>query len=187
MTGGELECDRDHDIDEPFELGYQPVYAHSNGKPGFVLVYSYDRDQIDKLKLHSLVNIERSKKRGDTVAVGAASLTKSYTSSREDLMRPADLTESLLRIWKMPELVGWYRLTHGKVDPNIGELKKRVPKLKPLKSDGKPFDTMHEKAAEKYATDQAGDSSDVFDAVVNKAKNREEEHRRNGHLNGKPK
>lgn len=117
MTDGELVCDRDHDLDEPRTLGYQPLYAASNGRPCFVIVYDYAREQIDKLRLHFLVQVSREKGKSETVAIVHHKLTAPlYHSTRADLMRPADLTESLLRIWKIPELVAWYRCTQGKGD-----------------------------------------------------------------------
>lgn len=183
MTGGELECDKDHDIDEPRTIGYQPLFQCDNGRPGFVIVYDYARDQIDALKHRFEVMVSRGKGKSDTVAIVYERLTAPlYHSSRADLMRPADLTESLLRIWKMPELTCWYRQTHGLSDNAVSPEKKPVPKLKPLKSNGQLFDKMHQAAAEKYDATEQGNMDGSYAAVLRQAKSKKEKHRKNGHI-----
>lgn len=183
ITDGELPCEKNHDIDEPVEIGYQPLWQKDNGRPGFVIVYEYARESIDKLQLHCQVTVSRAKGKSDTVSIAYSGLNlPKYRSTREDFMRPVDLTESLLRIWKIPELVAWVRWKQGNgVKPEMRPAK-NVPKLKPLKSDGKEFSPVTAKAAEKAEAANAGNVGDSYADVLKKAKEREERHRKNGHL-----
>ena len=114
ITNGELHCDRNHDIDEPVEIGYQPLWQKDTGRPCLVIVYEFAREQIDKLQLHHLVCVARGKGKADTVSINYKGLNSPrYQSTRADFMRPVDLTETLLRIWKIPELVAWVRSKNG--------------------------------------------------------------------------
>lgn len=170
MTNGELFCTLDHVLDEPRTIGYQPVYARDNGRPGFVIVYDYAREQIDGLKLHHQVTITRGKGKSDTVSIVYTHLNLPlYQSSREDLMRPADLTESLLRIWKIPELVEWYRRTHGLSDTPVSPPTPKVvpPETTPYKAppDKIPF--------------PAGELADLMEQTAKRALDRAEQSKRN--------
>lgn len=183
ITNGELKCARNHDIDEPIEIGYQPLWQKDTGKPGFVIVYEFARDQIDKLRLHHLVCVSRGKGPADTVAINYKGINAPlYKSTREDFMRPVDLTESLLRIWKLPELVAWVRMKNGQPAPDAISEQKKVPKLKPLKSDGKAFDAMHEQAALKYGEQGVEDAAVGYGKILKQAQEAEAKHRKTGHL-----
>ena len=112
ITHGELKCSKCHPLDPKEDLGYIPVYAASNGKPGFVIVKDYARDIVDALALHQLVLISRGSEQGSGLSVvGSTDGSRPYHSTRADFMRPIDLTESLLRVFKMPELTEWYYRT----------------------------------------------------------------------------
>jgi hypothetical protein len=183
MTDGELACEYNHDVDEPITIGYQPLWQKDNGRPGFVIVYDHLREQIDKLRLHHLVLVARGKGKSDTVAINYKGVNSPmYHSTRADFMRPAELTESLLRIWKMPELVHWYRCTHGQSDNAVSLPPKPVPKLKPLKSDGKAFGPMTAAGAEKYAEGTPPPVAGATDAVLKRLQEQEARHRKNGHI-----
>lgn len=115
LTGGELTCDVCSPFEVPQTLGYQPLYHGKDGRPCMVVVHDYARDHIDALKLHHPVMVERGEGPTDTVAlVPMLGAGRKYTSTLAERMQPADLTETLLRMWKMPALTEWYRITHGR-------------------------------------------------------------------------
>lgn len=117
MTGGELACEICSPFEVPTVIGFQPLYAGADGRPCQVIVHDYARDHIDALKLHHPVTVERGSGPTDTVSL-LPLLGKGvkYTSSLSERMKPADLTETLLRMWRMPDLTEWYRRTHGLSD-----------------------------------------------------------------------
>jgi hypothetical protein len=114
MTGGMLACARNHDIDAPQVIGYQPLRRQLDGRPVMVIVYELQREHVDKLPLHSLVVVGRGTEPTDTVYVRSqAGRVNWYTSTIAANMQPIDVTETLLKIWAMPELTEWYRHSHG--------------------------------------------------------------------------
>lgn len=117
MTGGELTCDVCSPFNVPECIGYQPLYRESDGRPCQVVVHEYTREQIDALKLHQAVWVSRGEGATDAVSIGPMlSGGTRYTSRLPERLRPADLTETLLRMWGIPDLVEWYRHTHGASD-----------------------------------------------------------------------
>lgn len=173
VTGGELTCTHDHNIDEPFERGYMPLVRKDDYKPVFVIVYPQLRDKIDELKWKTLVTVQRGKGATDTVTLlPALGKYAPFTSTLADLNRPCDLTESLLRIWKKPALTEWYRLTHGAIDTAVS-LPATPPTTPPpvkkvrMKSDGTPFTPAMQAAADKYEAPEADATAKLkYDLVL---------------------
>lgn len=183
ITNGELHCDRNHDIDEPVEIGYQPLWAASNGKPCMVIVYEYARPQIDALKLHRLVTVSRGKMKGETVAINYKGLNSPlYQTTRTDFMRPVDLTETLLRIWKIPELVAWVRSKQGHNPPPT------TPPAKPWKEEKPASETDLRTMVARKLIEQAGGeqpkelAAGAVDESLRRLAQREAKHRKTGHL-----
>lgn len=114
MTREELTCELCSPFEVPQEVGYQPLYRECDGKPVMVIVYGYSRELVDALKFHQHVTVWRPEGATDSVSLlPALGNAPKYKTTLRERMAPADLTETLLRLWKIPELVDWYRRTHG--------------------------------------------------------------------------
>lgn len=109
ITNGELNCDKCSPLEVPAPTGYQPLYRESDGRPCFVVVHDYSQDQVAGLKLHQRVCIGRNEGSTDAVWIMPALKPEPrYQSRLPERMRPADITDSLLVLWAMPELLTWY-------------------------------------------------------------------------------
>lgn len=168
ISGGELECPR---CVEPVETqGYVPLYRETDTKPVMVIVKEYAREIIDRLCLHQWVVVGRGLESSDGVYVvrSPAATQPKFETTLAYKKVSADLTETLLRVWRSAELIEWYRQTHG--GPAIVvPPKEEKPKEKPKRSDGKPFSPMTEAAANRH-TPPAGDSG--LDDVMERLKQR---------------
>jgi len=98
-------CDANVEIKE---LGYVPLYRQ-DGKPMFVVVQSYIFETLDVLKLHTHVEWGREKAKGEGIWVRKSELNRPWHSTIPAKMRPADLTEALCKVWRMPELLAYAR------------------------------------------------------------------------------
>lgn len=164
------------------ETGYQPLYREVDAKPVMVIVHGYAREVVDAIGLHKRVLVGRGSDITDGVyVIPALQPLPRYHSTLPERMVPADLTETLLRVWRMPQLVDWYQQTQGRpATPASAGVK---PKTAPLKSDGQPFSDWTKKAAEKAAQDNAaGGDGEVFDVLKERMLNkvREKEPSTNG-------
>lgn len=166
ISGGALDCPRCTPLDPIDEIGYQPLYREIDARPVMVIVHEHSREQVDSLALHNRVLVGREEEASAAVWIThALKRTPLYTSSLPYLMRPADLTETLLRVWNLPVLTEWYRKNVPQTAPAP------TVKVKPKKSDGKPFGPMTEKAAEKYsARDTDGQVQEEYDVIRERLK-----------------
>lgn len=178
VTNGALSCPLCNPLKPTEQIGYLPVYRKIDGKPGFVVLHEPQREVVDALPLHRLIVIGRESDQSDGIYVrptlqpGAKLVT-----SLAWKMRPVDLTESLLRVWKISELVAWHR-QQPKSDNPVS-----LPPGIALKPSGEPFDAMHQGAAKRFAEPEVvGPSSETFDALRKSIIEKVES--RNGKRNG---
>ncbi|PZU56194.1 MAG: hypothetical protein DI547_17110 [Sphingobium sp.] len=163
MTNGALKCPRCEVGEHAEEVGYLPLYRMLDGKPVMVIVHEASREQIDGLKLHAPVQVGRGAERSDPVWVQPMLVAPRYTSSIADRLKPAKLTPSLLKIWKVPGLMEWL-LKRGAAPAIAAPDETAAP---PVKSDGKPFDGFHAAAARRYAAPASAGSA--VDDVLGRA------------------
>lgn len=120
VTNGALTCEKCSPFEVPEEVGFQPLYREDTGKPVVVVVHEYSRDQVDALRFHQRVVVGREKLIGSPLWIHKALHHEPrYTSSLPHRMRPADPTESLVRLWGMPELVEWFYKQRGPSDTAV--------------------------------------------------------------------
>lgn len=109
ITQGVLSCPFCAQLLETKEVGYQPLYRESDGKPVIVIVHDYSREIIDRLNFHERVLIGRGVGITDAVYIVPSSVqTPRYKSTLPERNKPADATESLLRMWKISQLTEFY-------------------------------------------------------------------------------
>lgn len=114
MTDGELTCERCEQGHGVEVIGYVPLWRELDGKPVMVIVHDYTREAVDCLRLHQRVLIGRGEDGSDGVyVIPAIKPEPRFQTTIADKMKPADLTETLLRVWRLPDLVAWYEQTHG--------------------------------------------------------------------------
>lgn len=153
MTGGELACERCEQGYDSEVCAYVPLWRESDGRPVMVIVHEYTREVVDQLRVHARVLIGRNEEKSDGVyIIHAPNPLPVFHTTLQEKMRPADLTETLLRVWGVADLVTWYRRTHGAV---------KAPE--PKKSDGKPFSPMMKAAARKAS--QGNVTEDLDDLI----------------------
>lgn len=120
MTKGEVACRCAGTGEGCEEIGYQPLYREVDAKPVMVIVHDYTREIVDALKLHQRVLVGRGSEQSDGVYLTAALRAEPrYQSTLASRLQPADLTGTLLKLWRIPELVVWYNQTHGAGDDPI--------------------------------------------------------------------
>ena len=169
MTDGEIHCERCAAGHQCEVIGYQPLYREVDCKPVMVIVHEYGREAIDALKLHQRVTVGRGAEQSDGVYVTPALKSEPrYTSTLPERMRPADLAETLLRVWRIPELAEWYRQTHGTPDaPLLAPPKKALP----LFDHGDPPPEIPG-VKKMVSPEPVGESAELFDAVKDRIKNK---------------
>jgi len=157
ITRGELTCKKCHPLDPKEDLGYVPVWREREGAPGFVVVKEYSRDIVDKINVHDRIVISRGFQKSDALSVVPSVDGRKYHSSRADFMQPVDLTASLLRVFKMPELTDWYYRTQLGREPPV-----TLPEGTAVTDDGVPYSDMVQGAAKRYG---ASVVTDLIDGI----------------------
>jgi hypothetical protein len=128
VTQGEMTCPYCARMLPTYVAGYVPLYRAMDSKPCHVRVYDDARADLDQLRLHTRVMVGRGPLPGDCVYVMKYSVQEPlFKTADPDKLTAVNLTESLLRMWSIPELIGWYNLTEQRAVP--------APKDKPAVSD----------------------------------------------------
>jgi len=182
ITNGELPCEFCSPTSIAEMLGYQPLYRGIDAKPVFVVVHEYVREDVDKLHNLTRVIVGRGEGQTDGVyVVPALTQEPRYHSTLPDRLRPADLTETLLRVWAMPLLTEWYYRTHQPTNGAAAPVASPIKKKTQMKSDGKPFSPLTQAAAQKYSSpDVEPEAARTFDDALEKMKKRKEKLEANG-------
>ena len=181
LTDKELICEHCHHLKELRETGYQPLYRQSDGRPVLVVVHEDVRDQIDKLKFHSRVQVARE--REASAGLYLTTLLEQeprYQSTLAERHASPDLTSSLLALWGIAALKDWYARGKGRSDTAVS-LSEGVA----MRDDGQPYSPGMQAAAKRYGAPVVtdGPSADAFDAVKQRLMNTAAQHEQN--KNGK--
>jgi len=180
LTDGELVCERCASTTPPEDIGYQPLFREVDGRPCFVVVHDYSREKIDQLRFHSRVIVGRGAEQSDGVyVIPALNARPLYETSREEFRREADLTETLLRVWGLPELIEWYHRTQ-RVPASSP-----VPPVAPAKKSAKPVDPMYVAAHERWTPDTVPESTSGEEAIQAAADRAALRAAQSPHANGK--
>lgn len=129
VTGGAVPCPFCARLMERMVCGYVPLWRAVDGWPVHVRVYDDARAELDALKLHTRVMVGRGPMPGDTVYVMKYSeQTPVFKSADPEKFKPQSLTVSLLKLWGIPELVGWFKDKTGQdLPPNKNQPKEVKP------------------------------------------------------------
>jgi hypothetical protein len=90
-------------------IGYVPVYRESDGAPCCVIVHDSAADLLTGLSYPDYVLVSRDHGEADSVCVQRALTRKPFRSALPARQHAADVTDTLLRMWRINELTEWYR------------------------------------------------------------------------------
>lgn len=146
MTGGVLPCPRCAQIEPPQQIGYQPLYRGTDGKPVLVIVYEDEQQYTDSFGLHQMVVVGREQEQSDPTFIRASTQSTRYQSTLAQRMVSADCTESLLAMWAIPEWTLWCRSSAPRTNREAP-----TPVVEtPLKSDGTEYSQHMQAAARRW-------------------------------------
>jgi hypothetical protein len=161
MTDGELHCDMCSPLNPVEEAGYVPLYREIDAKPVCVIVHEYQRETVDRIRKHQMVLVGRGEQQSDPVWVREhPKQGQRYTSSLAERMADADMTVTLLAMWKLPALTDWYYRTHGKSDKPVS-----LPPGKAVRDDGHEYTPMLQGAAKRWAAPVIKEPTAVGDVI----------------------
>ena len=182
MTGGELLCPRCGQITPPQVVGYLPLYRASDSRPVMVIVYECIREKVDVLPHHRRVIVKRQAQQTDSVfVVPTMERTPAFHTTMHCRQRPVDITDTLLRLWQIPELVTWYAETHGKSVNAVSLPAVAKPAEEPTQSNGKPFSPFYRNAAVRAEASVTDDVNSAMQRTLRRVKAKEAKESANGH------
>lgn len=110
LTDGQVECALCGQARAPQNVGYLGVYREVDAKPVLVVLHDEQMERADQLRLHERVLIGREDNAADGVWVSPALKPQpAYHTTLKERMVACDLTNTLLKLWALPELTAWYR------------------------------------------------------------------------------
>jgi hypothetical protein len=161
MTGGKVKCVLCNPLNPPEVIGYVPLYREMDARPCMVIVHEYIREQLDQIALHRMVMVMRGTQVSDgTAVVLHPKSSAKYTSTLRERMVPADMTETLLRMWKLPLLTEWYRKTQPPSDNPVS-----LPEGTARREDGQPYSPMMQGAAKRWGGPDVVEPSALGDVL----------------------
>jgi hypothetical protein len=145
LSGGELSCPKCK-YGEPARKGACGFYHWRDWKPYFLWVDDSREDVYEAFRWKHKIKFGREKCKGSPVwAALCLAQHDEFPTTDPRRLRPADLTESLLRIFDDAALTLWYRTTHGASDKPVS-----LPKGTAVREDGTPFSPQMQAAAKRY-------------------------------------
>lgn len=154
MTNREVECPWCGTDKEVVRRAYVPLYRQVDGAPRCIIVNELYEDALSKFRLHDRLLIGKEEEKGDPVWIMAAlTHTPKFQTTLHHRTQPADLTESLLKMWGSAELVKWYRAKFGKpgAPPSVNAVS--LPAGTAVGADGRAVSPMMQAAAKRQGFD----------------------------------
>jgi hypothetical protein len=109
MTDGALPCESCERMTETYWRGYVPIVRESDGRPCLVVIGPAAMQFVERCKYRDRVIVSRGRDATDSVTVQRAPVQRAWHTSLDGLKRPAELAETLLRLWAIPPLTEWAR------------------------------------------------------------------------------
>lgn len=111
ITGGEIACRYCGQPPRPIAVmkGWVPLIRRADTWPICVPVDEVQRDHLDTIKPFTKVIVGRERGKGIGVYVRMATNQEpAWSSSLPEWNEPADITESLINMWKLPEVTQFF-------------------------------------------------------------------------------
>lgn len=184
-TDGAVKCPRCRPKGKPRSwVAYVPLYRDLDNKAVMVICHETVRDLLDNLFFGVAVMVGRIEKSA-SIFVKRSVIEKRYTSSMPTRQAACDLSDTLLNIWGYPQYVEWIEEQERREKSESNA--RKVPRLKPLRSDGHPFSPAYVAAANRYGSNDheqlghaeqlpaateggSGDVDDALRAAITRAK-----------------
>lgn len=164
FTKGELPCKLCAKEKFTAEVGYLPVWRGTDWRPKLVVLYAPEREHVDRLRLHQRILVGRERESGAQVFVRvAANQEPAFNTTREERKRPADITNTLLTLWGIGELVVWLVGT-GRVSDTVLSLDNDASAEQ---GSGEPA-TSHKPDAQPYTGPDPLHAAAALDGAVNR-------------------
>jgi hypothetical protein len=174
VTDGAMDCPFCAKAIPKLVCGYVPLYRALDSRPCHVRLYDDCRADVDKIKLHARVFVGRGPLPGDTVYVIRHAIQEpAFKTADPEKLRPINLTEHVLRLWAIEDLIAWYNETELQHVPTP------TPKTEE-KSQGKGIVSKIMDGEQPTTGDYMGE---LFGGIRNRIKEREE---REAREKGKP-
>lgn len=114
LTDGALMCDHCQKGQESQLVGYQPLWRETDGRPCCVIVHADQRESVDSFKRPAGIQVCREFGVGNGVYFRKPmSALPVFHAVHPAKLCDADMTDSCLRMWKIPALVSWYLAKPG--------------------------------------------------------------------------
>lgn len=171
MTDGALSCPLCAD-DVPAVKGACPFYHSTAHKPHMVWLDEGDRDKVEKFRFLLRVQFWREKYKGAPLSVEPClSQEPEFFSTLPEKNRAADVSDSLLRMWKLPHLVAWFRAGSPAGDTALSQIPPAPPAAPGGKKKPAKVDPMYAAAHRKVdaAMNGTGSTDDALDRALNRA------------------
>lgn len=171
MTGGDLSCPKCK-FGEPTRKGALGFYHWKDWKPYFLWVDESREDIYAGFRWLSKIKFGREKVKGSPVwAALCLAQHDEFPTTDPRRRKPADLTESLLRIFDDAALTMWYRTTHGGSDNGLSQRQPPAPEQAGAKRKPAKVDPMYAAAHRKVdaALNGTGSTDDALDQALRRA------------------
>jgi hypothetical protein len=143
VSDGALECPMCASVKPPEMVGYLPVWRAIDGRPVMVLVHEITREVVDSHGLHVRVLVGRGVDKTDgCYVIRAIKPGIAFSTTMAEKLRPADVTHSLLTMWRLPTLTAWYHAQHGIPDGGCTTPPARTPSVPVARPDVAPLPSM---------------------------------------------
>lgn len=148
LTGGELSCPKCK-YGPPVQKGACPFWLVEDHRPYMLWLDDGRREIYDALPWARKLKFAREKLKGAPVWANLCFNQEPLFKSQHPLrQRPVDITRTLLRMWKLPELDLWYAQTHGGSDSPVS-----LPAGTAVTDDGRPYTPAMQAAAKRFGAD----------------------------------
>ena len=108
ITDDAIPCESCERMVETYWRGYVPVVRESDGRPCLVVVGPAAMQFLDRCRYRDRIIVSRGRDVTDSVTVQRAPVQRVWHTSLDGLKRPAELADTLLRLWAIPALTAWY-------------------------------------------------------------------------------
>lgn len=166
ITNGALPCPRCSPTNKPTRIAYVAIYRESDLHPGLVVCHESTEDLLVELHYGLYVMVQRELGDTSSVAVRRAMAQKPFSSRKSSRQREADLTLSLLTMWKITELTSWYESKFGAPHQSTPKQEATPKQEKPASVAKVSVNTFPEKAGHELTPGEAVEARRVFDYIL---------------------
>jgi len=152
ITSGALTCHFCKPLHTPPWVGYVGLWRESDLKACLVVLREQNSELSEGLQFGDYVTVSRQAGEGNPIAIRKLLAQRPWKSRKPQRQGPADLSHSLITMWKIPVLTNWYECQASQSDNAVSQT--RTVYVKP---DGMPYGPMEQAAAGKAGAQKTND------------------------------